>query len=37
MQENCIKIADFGFARIMEDPNKASDMTKLGTPYYAPP
>lgn len=32
-----IKISDFGFARFIEDPNKAQNLTLKGTPLYLPP
>ena len=37
MQDNNIKLADFGFAKYKEDLDDKEKQTSVGTPYYMAP
>lgn len=37
LKQGVAKLSDFGFSRVVEDPNKTQKLTLLGTPLYTAP
>ena len=37
LKQGAAKLSDFGFSRVVDDPNKTQRLTLLGTPLYTAP
>lgn len=37
LKQGVAKLSDFGFSRVVDDPNKTQKLTLLGTPLYTAP